>query len=526
MKKQANRAVLIALRDRVTALHRRPYGRYLLSFLCGATASLALPPTGLLPAALFFCVPVIFAVNEARPLTGAILFAAAGFGWFTASLYWIGHALFIKGGAQLLLLPFACLGLPLLLSLFWAMAGYLAFRPVISPVPKLVLLAGFWGAAEWLRSVIFTGFPWNVTGHIFAENLLTAQMAAFTGQHGLNLLAAMLIIAASAVYLRAIKAALFLSLPLILLLVLGGFRLAEAPPLPDRPIEQAGLIRLIQPNIAQAQKWDRAHKPDHIKSMTALAARPERPAALTILPEAAIAGFWRDDEGLVRALANAITPENGVLLTGILSSDRENNFYNSAYFVHHSGRLLGQYHKQHLVPFGEYIPFRQLPFIDAIAGQGEFSKGGAVEDIYIEPFGYIRVLICYEIIFPAFIARDTRRPDMLITLSNDAWFGNTSGPHQHFYQSRLRAIEEGLAVYRLANTGVSGGFDGFGRLLGKTGLGEKAVIDLPHIGALAPPFYAENRIAALLFLFTWLGFLAIFLELFSKRRNKSQIKMR
>ena len=110
----------------------------------------------------------------------------------------------------------------------------------------------------------------------------------------------------------------------------------------------------------------------------------------------------------VRALANAITPEDGVMLTGILSSDRKNNFYNSAYFVHHSGELLGQYHKQHLVPFGEYIPFRQLPFIDAIAGQGEFSKGGAVEDIYIEPFGYIRVLICYEIIFPAFIARDKR----------------------------------------------------------------------------------------------------------------------
>ncbi|MGB1399841.1 MAG: apolipoprotein N-acyltransferase, partial [Candidatus Puniceispirillaceae bacterium] len=188
----------------------------------------------------------------------------------------------------------------------------------------------------------------------------------------------------------------------------------------------------------------------------------------------------------------------------------------------HSGGLLGQYHKQHLVPFGEYIPFRQLPFIDAIAGQGEFSNGRAVEDIYIEPFGYIRVLICYEIIFPAFIARDKRRPDMLITLSNDAWFGNTSGPHQHFYQSRLRAIEEGLAVYRLANTGVSGGFDGFGRLLGKTDLGTRAVIDLPHIGALAPPFYAKNRITAPVLLFVWLGVLAIFLELFSKRRNKSQ----
>ena len=130
MKKQANRAVLKMLRDRLTALLCRSFGRYLLVFLCGAAASLALPPAGFLPAALFFSVPVIFAVNEARPLRGAVLFAAAGFGWFTASLYWIGHALFIKGGAQLLLLPFACLGLPLLLSLFWPLCPYHHSRPI------------------------------------------------------------------------------------------------------------------------------------------------------------------------------------------------------------------------------------------------------------------------------------------------------------------------------------------------------------------------------------------------------------
>ena len=114
-----------------------------------------------------------------------------------------------------------------------------------------------------------------------------------------------------------------------------------------------------------------AHKAEHIKAMTALALRPERPAALTILPEAAIAGFWRDDEGLVRALANAITPENGVMLTGILSSDMENNFYNSAYFVHQSGGLLGQYHKQHLVPFWRIYPLSPAPLY-----RGDSRSGG------------------------------------------------------------------------------------------------------------------------------------------------------
>jgi len=500
----------------------RPACLFILAFLCGAGASLALPPTGWLLAALLLAVPVVLAIRAPRSLTGALLFGAGGLGWFVTSLYWIASALFVKGGMQLFILPFACLGLPVLLSSFWTLAAYLALKLPLHTGAKLAVLAGFWASAEWLRSFIFTGFPWNVTGHIFAENLLLAQMAAITGQHGLNVLAGIFILIAAAIYMRAMQAAIGMALPLCLLLGIATLRLADMPPLVDQQDEKT-IIRLVQPNIAQAEKWDRSRKPAHIKSMTTLALQPPAPAALTILPEAAIAGFWRDDAEDVRALAGAITPEDGVLLTGILSSDDRNNFRNSAFFLHHSGGLLGQYHKQHLVPFGEYIPFRQLPFVSALAGQGEFTSGPPAQDIYIEPFGYIRVLICYEIIFPGFIASDRRRPDMLITLSNDAWFGQTAGPHQHFAQSRLRAIEEGLPVYRLANTGVSGGFDGYGRLLGKTKLGQQAVLDLPHVTAQIPTFYAENRFTGFLILLFWLGILAIFLEFRYRKRNKSQI---
>ena len=502
----------------------RPASLFFLAFLCGAGASLALPPTGWLPAALLLAMPIVLAVGAARPLTGALLFGAGGLGWFVCSLYWIASALFVKGGIQLLVVPLACLGLPVLLSLFWIVAAYLALKLPLHSGAKLVALAGFWGGAEWLRSFIFTGFPWNVTGHIFAENLLLAQMAAFTGQHGLNVLAGIFILVAAALYLREMRAAIGMSLPLCLLIGGAAMRLADMPPLAHQQNEKT-TIRLVQPNIPQTEKWDRSRKPAHIKSMTKLALQPATPAVLTILPEAAIAGFWRDDADSVRRLARAITPKDGVLLTGILSSDDKNNFLNSAVFLHHSGGLLGQYHKQHLVPFGEYIPFRDLPFVSAISGQGEFTPGPPVEDIYIEPFGYIRVLICYEIIFPGFIARDRRRPDMLITLSNDAWFGQTVGPHQHFAQSRLRAIEEGLPVYRLANTGVSGGFDGFGRLLGKTKLGQQAVLDLPHVTAQNPTFYAENRFTGFSVLLIWLGILAIFLEFLKQKRNKGRDKI-
>ena len=515
---------MLPLRQIFEANINRPISGFILAFLCGAGASLALSPTGWLPAALLLAVPAVLAVAAPRPLTGALLFGTGGLGWFVSSLYWIASALFVKGGMQLLILPFACLGLPVLLSSFWTVAAYLALKMPLHLGATLIALAGFWGVAEWLRSFIFTGFPWNVTGHIFAENLFLAQMAAITGQHGLNILAGIFILTAAALYLRAMRAAIGMFLPLCLLSGAAVMRVADMPPLADQKKEQT-IIRLVQPNILQSEKWDRKRKPAHIKSMTKLALQPDTPAALTILPEAAIAGFWRDDADDVRALAAAITPNDGVLLTGILSADDQNNFRNSAFFLHHSGGLLGQYHKQHLVPFGEYIPFRNLPFVSAIAGQGEFTAGPPAEDIYIEPFGYIRVLICYEIIFPGFIARDRRRPDMLITLSNDAWFGQTVGPHQHFAQSRLRAIEEGLPVYRLANTGVSGGFDGFGRLLGKTKLGQQAVLDLPHITPQRPTFYAENRFAGLLVLLIWLGILAIFLEFLNQKRDKGRSKI-
>ncbi len=495
---------------------KRPLFKVITVFFCGAGASLALPPTGWLLAALGLSIPVILAMNTSRPAFGSFLFGMGGFGWFTASLYWIANALFVKGGIQLLLLPFVALGLPILLSLFWVVAAYLALRLSVHIPTRLVLLACFWGVAEWLRSFLLTGFPWNVTGHIFVENLRLAQMAAYTGEHGLNLLAGLFITSFSALYLRAFSALTWMGVPVFLMLGLSIVRFSNLPPVDA----QDSIIRLIQPNIAQIEKWDSARKSEHISRMKKLASQPAPPAMLTLLPEAAIAGFWRDEKDGVKALARAITPINGVLLTGVLSSDSEKKIYNSAFFLHHSGGLLGQYHKQHLVPFGEYIPFRKIPFVSAIAGQGEFTPGPPAEDIFIEPFGYIRVLICYEIIFPNFLTNDSRRPDMIITLSNDAWFGQSAGPHQHFAQSRLRAIEEGLPVYRLANTGVSGGFDSFGRLLGKSKLGKQAVLDLPHVHPAPAPFYSKNRPILFWLMTLWLVGAAIFLEFAFQKSNK------
>ena len=157
---------------------------------------------------------------------------------------------------------------------------------------------------------------------------------------------------------------------------------------------------------------------------------------------------------------------------------------------------------------------------DAIAASVDIKKGEAAEPVIVPKIGSLRVLICYEIIFPDFISADKYRPDLLLTLSNDAWFGQTAGPHQHFAQARMRAIEEGLPVFRVSNTGISGVIDSYGRVLARTELGTAAVIDSSVSPALDGTVYTQLRIIApFLMLLSYL-FMSLWLEFFEQRRNK------
>ena len=237
---------------------------------------------------------------------------------------------------------------------------------------------------------------------------------------------------------------------------------------------------------------------------------------LILLPEAAIADFWPKEEKLAAGLARAMLKPETILGVGMLSINAEHQFFNSVLFLDSNGNMIGKYDKQHLVPFGEYMPV--LPLMQNRAH--DISAGGKATNIPL-PFGEARMLICYEVIFPNFIAHDDMRADLLLSVSNDAWFGMSLGPYQHFYQSRLRAIEEALPLYRAANTGISGGFDAFGRLLGKTQLGTEAVIDLPFSAQTKPSFFQKHRYLGVTILFLWFACLAFWLAL----RHKIQDNM-
>ncbi len=492
---------------------------YVLSFILGGLASLALPPAGMMPAIFFLSAPVFWSVKARSGLHAGLCFGMAGWGWFTCSLYWIGSSFIVKGGVELFFLPFGVFGLPFILSLFWALAAALAVRLSAFLPVRLAWLCLFWGGAEWLRSVILTGFPWNVLSHIFLDWPAAAQMVSVMGQHGLNFLVAGLVAGGAGLYLRAFRLAGFLLLPVIAGIAFGNYRLATAPAV--AALSDQVDMRLIQPSISQREKWDRSKRPDHIETMMSLAAAPPHPARLTILPEVALAGFWHRDFQDVRQMATVMAGPDGLFVTGILSADSNGHLQNSAIFTDGYGQRIGQYDKQHLVPFGEYVPFRWLPFVNALAGRGEFSAGTAAQPLILEPFGHVRMLICYEVIFPDFIARDQQRPDFLITISNDAWFGRTSGPYQHFAQARFRALEEGLAIYRVANTGLSGGFDAYGRLLGRTELGQRTALDLPFARPLEAPFYARNRKTGILIISMIFALTAFWLEIQGQKRNNN-----
>jgi len=224
----------------------------------------------------------------------------------------------------------------------------------------------------------------------------------------------------------------------------------------------------------------------------------------------------------VKNMAALIAGPSGMMATGMLRRNEKGELFNSVLFVDAAGQIHHIYDKQHLVPFGEYVPVRGLPFIDVIAGKTDIRAGGEARPFGLPGLGQIRVLICYEVIFPDFIASDRQRPDVILTLSNDAWFGQTTGPHQHFAQARLRAIEEGLPVIRVANTGISGVIDSYGRVLASSDLGTAQTIDSIVPRSRNTTLYSQIRLLAPLVLLAGYLLMCFWLEICAQRRNNNQ----
>jgi apolipoprotein N-acyltransferase len=250
--------------------------------------------------------------------------------------------------------------------------------------------------------------------------------------------------------------------------------------------------RLVQPVVPQNDKWNRQKRPAHLASLIALSQTGSNSPDFVIWPETAFAGLPSQNRKLLADTVRAATHSDGFLLTGIPRFNAVSQPLNSAYLFDHQGGVRGVYDKHHLVPFGEYVPFRSwLPFLDIIAGPADFVAGTQNRPLSVPGVGHVQMLICYEVIFAGRVIDRQNRPDVMVNVTNDAWFGATIGPWQHLYQAQMRAVEEGVPLLRAANTGISAAFDGFGRQLGSIPLGVRGYLDIPIPPVLTTPLFAR-----------------------------------
>lgn len=468
------------MRSRLALLAARRPG--LAAFALGLLSAAALPPLHLIPV-LALSLPGLLALISARSTwRGAAMMGIwFGTGHHIGGLYWITEAILIESTTFWWLVP---TGVPMLAAFLALFIALPCAATRLAPLPaRPYVLAGGWVLTDLVRQFLLSGFPWNPIGSVWAIPGLAGdimlQPAAWIGVHGLTLATILL-------HLLPRRAAAAL---LVAWIGLGTLRL-EPNPAPATP----ATIALIQGNIAQEGKWERAKAVrifEHYLALTR-AARMAHPEAgfLPIWPETAVP-FLVDAAPDARAAISDAA--GGPAIVGALRFDAARRPYNSLMALDGSGPVSAIYDKWHLVPFGEYQPaWFPLP-IAFVSGDG-FGRGGGPATWHLPGIPPVGPLICYESIFPGqVVAAD--RPDWLVLVTNDAWFGDSAGPRQHLAAARLRAVEEGLPLMRAANTGISAGFDGYGRELGRLDMNRAGSLVLALPGKLAPTPFSRMGLA-------------------------------
>jgi apolipoprotein N-acyltransferase len=409
---------------------------------------------------------------------------AFGTGYFGLALFWIVEPFLVDVARHGWMAPFALLFMAAGLALFWA-AAFAAARAVGGPAAW----AGALALAELARGYVLTGFPWALLGYTWSDSG-ALQWAAWIGPHGLTL-ATLLLVALTWTVLARAPAPWLLAAPLpFVALTLAGAAIAPPPQdLAGRPI-----VRLVQPNAPQDEKWDPDRVIEFYRRQLGYTAVPsDPPPDLIVWPESAIA--WPLDIA-EPVLAEIAAAANGIPVALGLNRREDGRWYNALVVVDAAGGVEQLYDKHHLVPFGEYIPLghltRALGLRSFAAQDGYgYSAGPGPRLLDLGRFGQALPLICYEAIFPQGIRAAPARPDLLLQITNDAWFGEISGPFQHLAQARVRAVEQGLPLVRAANTGVSAVIDPGGRILAQLPLGEAGFLDHPVPAPLPPTLYAR-----------------------------------
>ncbi len=449
----------------------------LLSFLSGVLLAFSFPNFDLEFLAWFALVPLFYSIEGKGLYQSFKLGFFTGFVSFLGILYWIIVAVHTYGNVPLILSGLILLLLVIYLSLYIGAFTFLCRLSQRHLGSKALMLSPFlWVSLEYLRSFLLTGFPWANLGYTQYLNLPFIQMADVTGSYGLSFV--ILLVNATLFWVLhqwpkksfPLQEVAITAVVLLVFLVYGYMKMKHV----DREATQSPPLKvgLVQGNIDQSVKWNESFQKETLKIYERLSFKvAEGKPELIIWPETAIPFFFQDEKEYQPIVLGIPERTGAFLLFGTPFYKIEKgkvNYYNSALLVSRSKELIGKYDKIHLVPFGEYIPLRKLLFfIESSIGEGigNFKPGKEIFNFSL-PQGKFGLLICFEIIFPDLCRRFVKGgSNFLVTITNDAWFGRTSAPYQHFSIAVFRAVENRVFIARAANTGISGFIDPKGKIM-------------------------------------------------------------
>ena len=520
------------------------FRRALLAIGAGAFGVLALPPFGYFAAMFVSFTLLVWLVDGAAAPPGSGFLRRLwpafmtgwlfGFGYFVAGLWWLGHALMIDAAEFAWALPLAILGLPAFLAVFYGLATALARLLWSDGVGRIAALAFGFGLLEWVRTFAFTGFPWNAIGYGMMPMPLMMQSAHVVGMLGVTTLAVFVFSAPALLGTRQ-GAIPGLSLAVLLFAAhLGyGYYALHLPDAAFRADAKAPVVRVVQPAIDQEDKMDSDadRKAIFEKHLSLSAAAPKdggRKPDIIVWPETALPFILTDNQDALTRIAEVLDDDQ-VLITGAVRAEdmgpgKPPRYYNSIYVIDGRGQIIGASDKVHLVPFGEYVPFEnildQFGIQNIVEMPGGFSAAAHRAMLALPSSVRLYPLLCYEIIFPDEMTPDIAKADAIVNVTNDAWFGDTPGPYQHFQQARVRAVEYGLPLIRSANTGISALVDAHGRLISGIDLNQQGFVDATLGGRDSPGFDERMRRVDFWLIVVMMAFVALISRLgFISRLN-------
>jgi apolipoprotein N-acyltransferase len=500
------------------------YTNLYLSLLSGILLILIFPRFDLELVAWIALVPLLLSILIASDQKQAFYSGfITGFIYFLGNTYWVVNSIYYYGHLPFYLSILILLGMVLILSLYIGLFGFLyhLFSKRIS-LPSSILAPVLWTTIELARTYLLSGFPWASLGYSQYRLFPVIQMADITGVYGISFLVVAVngAIADILIY-RKVKRPLLLIGPafsIILLIATIGYgflRLSE--------IDQAKELKvsLVQGNIEQDKKWEPRFQREVFDTYLRLTREVLRyNPDIIIWPETATPFYFGRDRVYTEELISFVKESKIYLLFGTqrVKSFEHGKYYlaNSAYLLSPAGEISGSYDKIHLVPFGEYVPIKGvLFFVDKLVeGIGDFTSGNRYE-IFETPKGRFGTVICYEIIFPGLVRKFVKEgAEFMVTITNDAWFGHTSAPYQHFSMAVLRAVENRVSIARAANTGVSGFIDGKGKILKASDIFHEGTYTLNIKASSKKTFYTKHGD---IFAYICLGLTLMFLLLIFQR---------